>query len=446
MESEAQPLETDARPRSAGEERVTPLELFFDLVFVLSFTQVTSSVVHEGSWAGLGEGILILAAVWWAWAAYGWLTNSIDPDENLNRLCMFAAMGGMVIVSLSIPEAFGDRGVLFGCSYFFVRAMQLLLYVRSTRREADAYNLEAILRLAPGLLLGSAMLIVAGLLDGGARTSVWILAILIDWSTPLLFGSEEFRLHPGHFAERYGLIVMIALGESVLATGAEMNFALNAGEVTAALLGIAAVAALWWAYFDIVAIVAERRLIEAPPESRRLSGPRRVQLPPLPDDRRDRAASRRVAGDPRHVSEPLKTMPAVALCGGTALYLAGHIGFRLRNLGTFSSHRAIATVVVLALIPLALGGDAMVALAAVTAVLIVLIAYEAIHFRGARERVRANPSVSLAEMRGGWPIRMAEHPASHGREAVGPVVGAGRAERSRPTPGARASGSAARPA
>ena len=116
MESETQPLETDARPRSAGEERVTPLELFFDLVFVLSFTQVTSSVVHEGSWAGLGEGILILAAVWWAWAAYGWLTNSIDPDENLNRLCMFAAMGGMVIVSLSIPEAFGDRGVLFGCS------------------------------------------------------------------------------------------------------------------------------------------------------------------------------------------------------------------------------------------------------------------------------------------------------------------------------------------
>src|SRR2546430_711252 len=242
--------------RHTGEERVSPLELFFDLVFVLSFTQVTLKMSHNPGWEGLGEGILILAAVWWAWCAYGWLTNSIDPDETVNRVCMFAAMGAMLVVSLSIPDAFGDRGVLFGCAYFFVRAMQLVLYVRNTRREGDAYNLDAILKLAPGLLLGSAMLIVAGLLDGGARTSVWILAILIDWSTPLLFGSGEFRLHAGHFAERYGLIVMIALGESVLATGAEMTFELNAGEVVAAILGIAAVAALWWAYFDIVAIVA----------------------------------------------------------------------------------------------------------------------------------------------------------------------------------------------
>src|SRR3954453_11784481 len=153
MESPTAPMEGERAHRSAGEERVTPLELFFDLGFVLSFTQVTSSVVHHGDWAGLGEGILILAAVWWAWAAYGWLTNTIDPDENGNRLCMFAAMGGMVVVSLGIPGAFGDRGILFGCAYFFVRAMQLVLYVRNTGQEGDPYNLEAILKLAPGLLL-----------------------------------------------------------------------------------------------------------------------------------------------------------------------------------------------------------------------------------------------------------------------------------------------------
>jgi low temperature requirement protein LtrA len=400
VESPTQPLETDPPPRSSGEQRVTPLELFFDLVFVLSFTQVSASVAHEGSWAGLGEGILILAAVWWAWAAYGWLTNTIDPDENLNRLCMFAAMGGMVIVSLSIPEAFGDRGLLFGCSYFFVRALQLVLYVRSTRREGDAYNLEAILKLAPGLLLGSALLIVAGALDGGARTSVWILAILIDWSTPLLFGSGEFRLHAGHFAERYGLIVMIALGESVLATGAEMSFQLNGGEVVAALLGIAAVAALWWAYFDIVAIVAERRLIEAPPG----------EQAPLARDAYSYLHYPMIAGivllavglreTLAEVGEPLDTVPAIALCGGTALYLAGQIGFRWRTLGTFSPHRALAALALLALIPLALGADSLGALAAVSAVLVVLIAYEAVHFREARARVRANPSASLAEMRG----------------------------------------------
>ncbi len=382
------------------EERVTPLELFFDLVFVLSFTQVTSSVVHQGDWAGLGEGVLILAAVWWAWAAYGWLTNTIDPDENVNRLCMFAAMGGMVVVSLSIPEAFGDRGLLFGCAYFFVRAMQLVLYVRNTREEGDDYNLEAIFKLAPGLLLGSALLIVAGALDGGARTSVWILAILIDWSTPLLFGSEEFHLQPGHFAERYGLIVMIGLGESVLATGAEMNFALNGGEVIAALLGITAVAALWWAYFDIVAIVAERRLIEAPPG----------EQAPLARDAYSYLHFPMIAGivllavglreTLAHVHEPLGTVPAIALCGGTALYLAGHIGFRLRTLGTFSPHRALAALALLALIPLALGADSLAALAAVAVVLVLLIAYEAIHFRAQRARVRANPSASLTEMRG----------------------------------------------
>jgi low temperature requirement protein LtrA len=393
-------MESEGAPRSAGEERVTPLELFFDLVFVLSFTQVTATVAHHGDWAGLGEGILILAAVWWAWAAYGWLTNTIDPDENVNRLCMFAAMGGMVVVSLSIPEAFGDRGVLFGCAYFFVRAMQLLLYVRSTRREGDPYNLEAILKLAPGLLLGSALLIVAGALDGGARTSVWILAILIDWSTPLLFGSGEFRLHPGHFAERYGLIVMIALGESVLATGAEMNFELNGGEVIAALLGIAAVAALWWAYFDIVAIVAERRLIEAPPG----------EQAPLARDAYSYLHYPMIAGivllavglreTLANVDESLDTIPALALCGGTALYLAGHIGFRLSMLGSFSPHRAFAALALLALIPLTLSADALVSLIAVTAVLVILITYEAIHFRTQRARVRANPSASLAEMRG----------------------------------------------
>src|SRR6185436_2253660 len=121
----------------AGEQRVSPLELFFDLVFVLSFTQVTLKMAHHPGWAGLGEGLLILAAVWWAWAAYGWLTNAIDPDENLNRLAMFAAMGAMLVVSLSIPEAFGDLGLLFGGAYFVVRGLHLLLYVTNTRRADD---------------------------------------------------------------------------------------------------------------------------------------------------------------------------------------------------------------------------------------------------------------------------------------------------------------------
>jgi low temperature requirement protein LtrA len=383
-----------------GEQRVTPLELFFDLVFVLSFTQVTLSMANDPTWEGLGEGILILAAVWWAWCAYGWLTNSIDPDETVNRICMFAAMGAMLVVSLSIPEAFGDRGVLFGCAYFFVRAMQLILYVRNTRGAGESGDLQAILKLAPGLLLGSALLIVAGLLDGGSRASVWILAILIDWATPLLFGTEEFHLDPGHFAERHGLIVLIALGESVLAIGAASEFSLNTGEVLAALFGVAAVAALWWAYFDVIAIVAERRLTEAAPG----------EQAPLARDAYSYLHFPLIAGivllalglkeTLAATGMPLETAPAIALCGGPALYLLGQIGFRYRVLGTLSWHRALATVALLAMIPLALGADALAALAAVSAVLAVLIAYEAVHYREARARVRANPSATLAQMRG----------------------------------------------
>jgi low temperature requirement protein LtrA len=384
----------------AGEERVTPLELFFDLVFVLSFTQVTLKMADNPGWESLGEGLLILAAVWWAWCAYGWLTNSIDPDENLNRVCMFAAMGGMLVVSLTIPQAFGDRGVLFGCAYFFVRAMQLVLYVRNTPGAAEGGDLQAILRLAPGFLLGSALLIVAGLLDDGARASVWIIALLIDWSTPLFFGTEEFHLDPAHFAERHGLIVMIALGESILAVGAASSFTLTAGQVFAALFGIATVAALWWAYFDVVAIVAERRLSEAPPG----------EQAPLARDAYSYLHFPLIAGivllafglkeTLAGTGETLDTVPALALTAGPAAYLLGQIAFRERVLGSFSPHRAFAALALLALIPLALGADALVALAAVAVVLGILIAYEAVHFREARLRVRANPSATLAEMRG----------------------------------------------
>jgi low temperature requirement protein LtrA len=396
-------VETETRQighERAGEQRVSPLELFFDLVFVLSFTQVTLKMADNPGWESLGEGLLILAAVWWAWCAYGWLTNSIDPDENLNRVCMFAAMGGMLVVSLSIPDAFGDRGVLFGCAYFFVRAMQLVLYVRNTPGAAEGGDLQAIFKLAPGFLLGSALLIVAGLLDGGAQASIWILAILIDWSTPLVFGTEEFHLDPGHFAERHGLIVLIALGESILAIGAVAGFTLSTGQVFAALFGIAAVAALWWAYFDVVAIVAERRLIEAP------AG----EQAPLARDAYSYLHYPLIAGivllalglkeTLAHTGEDLETVPAIALCCGPALYLLGQIAFRERVLGSFSPHRAFTAIALLALIPLALGADALVALGAVTAVLAILIAYEAVHFREQRTRVRANPSATLAEMRG----------------------------------------------
>jgi low temperature requirement protein LtrA len=387
-------------PQTDQEQRVTPLELFFDLVFVLSFTQVTATMAEDPTWQGLGEGMLVLAAVWWAWAAYGWLTNAIDADENVNRICMFAAMAAMLIVSLAIPQALGDEALLFACAYFFVRIMHLVLYVRNTRIAGDEDNTGAMLRLSPGFLFSSALFVIGAAVGGDAQVVIWLVAVLVDYGTPLVLGTEAFHLQPAHFAERHGLIVIIALGESIVAIGAGAGFELKSGEVVAAVLGIAAVAALWWAYFDIVALVAERRLSEAP----------FGEQAPLARDSYSLIHFPMIAGivlfalglkkAEAAVDDPLKTIPAVALCGGVALYLLAHIAFRYRNVGTLNKHRAVATVAVLALIPLALEADALISLGAVTGVLVILVAYEAIRFREARARVRNDPSMTLAEMRG----------------------------------------------
>ena len=391
---------SDSAPaHPTSEERASPLELFFDLVFVLSFTQVTAMMAADPTWSGLGEGMLVLAAVWWAWAAYAWLTNAIDVDENLNRLAMAVAMGAMLIVSLSLPEAFGDAGLLFGVAYLVVRAIHLLLYVFNTRVAGDDDNLGAILKLAPGFLIAPLLLVVAGALDGDARIYVWVLALVIDYSTPLVFGTEEFNIHPAHFAERYGLIIIIALGESLVAIGAGAGFDLTAAEEIAALLGIVSAFALWWAYFDIVAIVAERRLAEAPPREQAplaRDSYSYLHLPMIAGIVLVAFGMKKVLAAPE---EALKDVPAIALCGGVALYLAGHIAFRYRNVRTFNAHRTVAALACLALIPVALELDAVIALAGITAVLVILISYETIRFRESRARVRSDPSMSLDQMR-----------------------------------------------
>jgi low temperature requirement protein LtrA len=384
---------------------VTPLELFFDLVFVLSFTQVTATMAEHPNWEGLGEGMLALAAVWWAWIAFAWLTNEIDPNENLNRLLIFTAMGAMLIVSLALPEAFGSKGILFGCAYFVVRSIHLMLYLRQGRLAGDTDLLGGVFRLAPGLLLGAALLIVAGAFEGETRALIWIVALAIDYGTPTIVGTRGFHIHPSHYVERYGLVIILALGESIVAVGVGAGFELDAAEITAAILAIAASCALWWQYFDIVALVAERRLTEAETEEQTRLALQSYSYLHFPMIAGIVLLALGVEQTLAHVDEPLETVPAVALCGGPALYLLAHIAFRLRNVGTLATHRLVAVFALLALIPLALEVDSLIMLGAVAAVLVVTIAYQAIRFREARARVRAQPEMSLAEMRGREPAR-----------------------------------------
>jgi low temperature requirement protein LtrA len=381
------PVQT--RDAAGAEERVTPLELFFDLIFVFAITQVTGLIAEDPTWAGVAKGLLVLGVLWWAWAAYAWLTNTIDPEEGVVRIAMFGAMGAMLIASLAVPDVFGDDAFLFACAYGMVRIAHLVLYAVAGRGDRDL--LGAVARLAAGTGTGVTLLFVAATLDGRVQVAVWAIALVIDLLGAYIGGGRGWRLAAGHFAERHSLIVIIALGESIIALGLGASHTLDAGSIVAALLGLAVAAAMWWAYFDVVAIVAERRLRETTGDAQ-LAMARDsysyLHLPMVAGIVLFAVGVKKTLGD---VGEPLKLVPAVALCGGVAMYLAAHILFRLRNVQSLNKQRLVVTVLLLALVPAAVELPALGTLAAVTTLCVGLIAYEAIRFADARERVRHAP-------------------------------------------------------
>jgi low temperature requirement protein LtrA len=305
----------------------------------------------------------------------------------MERLLMFAAMGAMLIAALAVPEAFDDDGVLFGCAYAAVRFLHIFIFAEAND-DVDAAG--AIRRLALTAIPAPALLIVAGFLDGTAQGLLWVVALAIDFAGPFVFGVRGFRVSPAHFAERFGLIVIIALGESIVAIGAGIaGLELDAGRVAAALLGLAVAAAMWWAYFDVVAIVAERRFRESSGYARNRiarDSYSYLHLPMVAGIILVALGIKKTLGE---VGKPLDLEMAVALFGGPALYYAGHIGFRLRNVGTLNRQRLVVALLCLALIPVMTEVDALVALAVAAAITCGLIAYEAIRFREARARVRA---------------------------------------------------------
>ncbi len=249
------------------EQRVTPLELFFDLVFVFAITQVTSVFSDSPTWGGLLRGILLLGMLWWAWSGYAWLTNALDPEEGAIRLAMLAAVAAMLVVSLAAPRAFGADGVIFGVAYLVVRALHLVLFAIAGRGDRDLSR--AVLRIIPGAILGAGLLVVAGFVKGPAQPALWGGAVVVTYGGVLLGHMRGWRISPAHFVERFGLIIIIALGESIVAIGVgAAGLPLDPGVIAAALLGITVVACLWWSYFDWVIFVAQARLAEATGASR----------------------------------------------------------------------------------------------------------------------------------------------------------------------------------
>ena len=199
------------------EQRVTPLELLFDLVFVFGFTQVTTVLSDDPTWSGIGHGLLIITALWWAWSSFAWLTSTVDTNDGWVSAGMLAAMAAMFVAALEVPDAFGRQGGGFGIAFLIVNIMFLALFALTTRNETEL--LAAILRIVPVFLTGATLIAVAGFVHGTLRPTLWLIALSVGMFGPLLRGMTGWRLQPAHFIERHGLIVIIAIGESLIAIG-----------------------------------------------------------------------------------------------------------------------------------------------------------------------------------------------------------------------------------
>ncbi len=373
-----------------GEHTVTPLELFFDLAFVFAFTQVTALVTAEPTWAGVGKGLLVVAVVWWAWAGYARLTNRLDPERDLPRLLMLAALAAMLIIALAIPKVFTTAGVVFAVAYLVLRCLHLALTRVTARRGPPEQG--GTLWTAANLLVTTAALLAAAAADGSARVAWWAVAAAFTFVWPLLGAPDAWAVRaPSHFVERFGLIIIIALGESVVALGVGLgDQELGAATITAALLGTVVVASLWWTYFDWVVYVAGRRLQDATgPEQARLARDVYAYL---------HAAMvaaivmfafgvEQVMGE---TSKPLEAPAAAALGGGVSVYFAAHVLLRLRIGGGLGRGRPVAAIATAGLVPLAAVLPAISTLAALVVVCVGLVAYEVLRHQEDRVAIRAN--------------------------------------------------------
>jgi low temperature requirement protein LtrA len=379
-------------PATAGdqEHRVTPRELFFDLVFVFAFTQVATLLAAHPTFAGMGRSVLVLAALWWAWSAYAWLTNVVDPEEEeVVGAALLVALIAMFIAALAVPGVFGDDSVLFGAAFLVVCVVHTALYAFVARGQADL--LGAILRLSPWTLGGASLILVAGFTDS-LRTWLWVAGLAVVYVAAILTGASGWRVQPSHYAERHGLVIIIALGEAFIAIGiGARGVTLGLGEVAAAILGLLVAASFWLAYFDFFALRGEQLL-------RDLDGAERVafardaytyaHFPMIVGIVLLASGMKNVVA---HVGEELDSVTAFALCGGSALYLLTFSGIRsrLERRMSVSRGRFVAALALILLLPLAMVVPALAALALVTAVWLALHIYELVWWREARAESRS---------------------------------------------------------
>jgi low temperature requirement protein LtrA len=365
------------------EKKASFLELFFDLVFVFAFTQVTALILEDTSAAGFARAVLVLAMVWWAWSAYTWMTNAIDVESLVTRLIVFAAMGATFFLALAVPDAYQDEGAWFAVAYFTVRVLNAALYTWGVRH--DPVQLRATAGLAPWFVAAALVALVGGFVDPDLRPWIWLGSLAIDGAGSLAASRSRWKVSPAHFAERYGLIVIIALGESVVAIGLGVRelerdwvFALSV------LVAFSGVIALWWAYFDFVSIAVERALARATPEARGMIA-RDVftyfHFPIVLGIIFYAVAAEKTLA---HPTDPLSKAGRWALGLGIAFFLLGDVLARWRVIRRIAWERVAGGAAAIVAAVVLDGPDALVTLAVVLAILAVALAVETLRLREIR--------------------------------------------------------------
>jgi low temperature requirement protein LtrA len=361
----------------AAVERVSTLELFFDLVFVFTVTQLTAVLTHDLSLESFGQVVVMLGLIWWMYGGYAWLTNSISTRELRQRVILLGGMAGYLVLALAVPGAFHGSGLAFGVGYLIVVAVHSSLFIWT----ASAQSSRAFLGIAPYNLFNALLVVVGGALGGTAQALLWTVAALLEWSTPWL-GSREsqsgFEIAPAHFVERHGLVVIVAIGESVVAIGiGAAGLAVDAELVLFAVLGLLLCAGLWWAYFGADDDEQAERALTAAPAMRRpwiaLEGFGCAHYALLLGIVLVAAGLKKATG---HPYDALAFGQALTLGGGVAVFLAADVWFRhILQLGR-SVHRGVAALLALATIPLATEIAAVAQLAALVVILAAALAGE----------------------------------------------------------------------
>jgi low temperature requirement protein LtrA len=351
-----------------------PLESFFDLVYVLAFTQVTEFVSDHLDYIGVMQGVAVLMALWWSWVCYSWLTDVVAAHNMTEaRIIIFAATAAIAVAALALPDAFGDGALVFASAYFVARLLHVGLFLMASGDRPRVHR--TMQGMAPSLLTGPVLLLIASLVENPVRTMLWTIALAIDYLAPLLRSPEDLKIHPKHFADRHGLVIILALGESVASIGAT-HTGVTAGVVAAALLAIVLCAALWWTYFDYVRESAEKRLEEAADADRsRLARDAYsyLHLMMVGGIVFIALGVKQTIADVEH---PLPIIPASAMCGGAAAYLLGLFSFRLRITGTVRIARLVAAALACVITPIALMVPSIVTVAIVALVLVGLVSFE----------------------------------------------------------------------